>query len=87
MSKDITKKADEDLLNTLHQLVAKDLIERIQSGEASVQELSAAIRFLKDNEVVADIEVNEGIKMLEGTVMEIKKLPFDTDDEGEDDAE
>jgi len=84
MSKDITKKADEDLLNTLHQLVAKDLIERIQSGEASVQELSAAIRFLKDNEVVADIEVNEGVKMLEGTVMEIKELPFDTDEEEED---
>jgi len=79
-SKNITKRADEDLLNTLHQLIAKDLIARIQSGDASVQEVSAAIKFLKDNDVVADIEYNQPLKMLEQTV-DIKELPFDTEEE------
>ena len=80
---DTTKRADEELLNTLHQMVARDLINRIKSGEATVQELSAAIKYLKDNDVVADISYSKPLQQLEGTVMEVKELPFDEEDEDE----
>lgn len=71
-----TLKANEDLMNTLHQLVAKSLIERVQDIECTPQELSAAIKFLKDNEVVADITQNKPLQQLAGTVTEIPELPF-----------
>lgn len=74
-----TLKATEEMLNTLHQLVAKDLAKRISSGEATVQELSAAIKFLKDNEVIADITVSKPLKQLETVVENVGELPFDTE--------
>jgi hypothetical protein len=49
MPKKNTGRASEDLLATLHNAVASDLLGKIQSGEATAQELSAAIKFLKDN--------------------------------------
>ena len=78
------KKANEDELNLLHQLIAKDLIKKIKSGEATVQEIGAAIKFLKDNEVVADITTSPVLPQLENAVVTVGELPFDTD--GEEDA-
>ena len=78
-----TLKANEDLMNTLHQLVAKSLIERVQDIECTPQELSAAIKFLKDNEISADITSNTGLKQLEGTVNNIPELPFMEADDAE----
>lgn len=46
-------RATEDILAALHDAVAKDLLARVASGEASAQELSAAIKFLKDNGIEA----------------------------------
>lgn len=37
------------LLETLHNKVATELLNRIESGEATAAEFSAAIKFLKDN--------------------------------------
>ena len=76
-------KADEDLLNGLHQMVAQDLIRKIKSGEATVQELNAAIKFLKDNDVTADIAFNKPIHALEGAITEVGELPFIEEDEDE----
>lgn len=45
--------ASTDLLKSLHNAVAEDLLEKIQSGEATAAELSAAIKFLKDNGIEA----------------------------------
>lgn len=45
--------ATEDLLGQIHEAVASDLLRRIQSGEASPQELAQAIKFLKDNGIEA----------------------------------
>ena len=70
------RKANESELNTLHQMIAKDLIRRIRDGEATVQELSAAIRFLKDNEVVADITTNVPLRQLEEEITMPSELPF-----------
>jgi len=48
MSNEISKKLEE-----LHLDLAKDLLKRIKSGEASPGELNAARQFLKDNGVEA----------------------------------
>tara|TARA_R100000808_G_scaffold134_1_gene993 strand:+ start:23575 stop:23796 length:222 start_codon:yes stop_codon:yes gene_type:complete len=42
-------KSKEELLEQLHCLVAEELIDRIQTGEASAAELGVATKFLKDN--------------------------------------
>ena len=45
--------ASSDLLKQLHNAVAVDLLSKIQDGEATAAELSAAIKFLKDNGIEA----------------------------------
>lgn len=45
--------ATTDILATLHNAVAEDLLSKVLSGEASAQELNAAIKFLKDNGIEA----------------------------------
>lgn len=49
--------ATEELLGRLHEAVADDLLRKVESGEATIQEITAAIKFLKDNGIeVADVE-------------------------------
>ena len=76
-----TLKANEDLMNSLHQMVALDLIKRLSSGEATVQELSAAIKYLKDNNVTADITFSKPLQRLEQEVTPVGELPFIDEDE------
>lgn len=45
--------ASKDILAKLHNAVAEDLLSKILCGEASAQELNAAIKFLKDNGIEA----------------------------------
>lgn len=45
--------ASKDILAQLHNAVAEDLLHKVLSGEASAQELNAAIKFLKDNGIEA----------------------------------
>lgn len=45
--------ATTDILATLHNAVAEDLLGKVLGGEASAQELNAAIKFLKDNGIEA----------------------------------
>lgn len=45
--------ASEELLGRLHDAVAADLLQRVQSGGATPAELNAAIKFLKDNGIEA----------------------------------
>ena len=46
---------DQTVLDELHDTVAKDLLDRIKSGEASASELSVAVKFLKDNNATLDV--------------------------------
>ena len=78
-----TLKANEDLMNSLHQMVALDLIKRISSGEATIQEISAAIKYLKDNNVTADITFSKPLRQLEQEVTPVGELPFLDEDEDE----
>ena len=46
-------RASEDTLAALHDHVARKLIEKVLSGEATAAEMANAIRFLKDNGIEA----------------------------------
>ena len=45
------KKASEDAFNELHNLVTKELLDRIKSGEATTQDIKAAIEWLHKNDI------------------------------------
>lgn len=45
------KKATEDQFNELHNLVTKEFLARIKSGEASTADLKAACDWLKTNDI------------------------------------
>ena len=45
------KKATEDAFNELHNILTEELLTRIKSGEASTQDLKAAIDWLKQNDI------------------------------------
>ena len=45
------KKATEEEFNELHQLVTKEFLSRVKSGEATTQDLKAACDWLKSNDI------------------------------------
>ena len=45
------KKATEDQFNDLHNLVTKEFLSRIKSGEATTADLKAACDWLKTNDI------------------------------------
>ena len=45
------KKATEEQFNELHQLVTKEFLKRVKSGEATTQDLKAACDWLKSNDI------------------------------------
>jgi hypothetical protein len=67
--------ADKDIMASLHEEVALQLLSRIQAGEATPAELSVAVKFLKDNGIDASIDKNEPLSNL------AKTLPFTIESE------
>ena len=61
----------EHTLQELHEGVAKELLGRIQSGQASAAEITAAIKFLKDNGIDAHMTQDSPLENL------AKTLPFE----------
>jgi hypothetical protein len=53
-----------DLLGVLHEAVAKELLDRIRSGEASAADISNAIKMLKDNGIEARPDKNAALQSL-----------------------
>ena len=47
----MTKKATEDQFNELHNLVTKECLKRVKSGEATAHELKAACDWLVKNDI------------------------------------
>ena len=45
------KKATEEQFNELHQLVTKEFLTRVKSGQATTQDLKAACDWLKSNDI------------------------------------
>ena len=54
----MSKRATEENFNELHNLVTKEFLKRVKSGEASAHELKAACDWLKTNDVTG--VANEG---------------------------
>lgn len=77
MARKKSGRATEELLASLHNAVAQDLLKKVQSGEATAQELSAAIKFLKDNGIEAVREPGNALDDL------VKSLPEFDDFEDE----
>lgn len=47
----MNQRATEDKFNLLHQILTEELLARLQSGEASTQDLKAAIEWLHKNDI------------------------------------
>ena len=47
----MAKRATEDSFNELHNLITKEFLARIKSGEATTQDLKAACDWLKTNDI------------------------------------
>lgn len=72
----VKNRAKDEMLGDLHIAVAEDLLARVRSGEASPQELAAAIKFLANNKIE--------VVTVEGSAIDrlVKALPeFDDDDQ------
>lgn len=80
MSKPKVLKANEDVLNQIHSLVANNILKRLESGEVDASDIALAIKFLKDNNVQAELEFNSTVKQIQNEVVEVKKLPFPVTD-------
>lgn len=63
---------DKEILDQLHSSVAKELLQRVRSGEASASELAVAAKFLKDNGAVYDVIPTES-----PMASLLKALPFE----------
>lgn len=50
---------DNKILEELHESVAKELLAKVKSGEATASELSVATKFLKDNGAVNEVITTE----------------------------
>lgn len=68
-------KAKQDTLALLHEKVAKKLLEMVNNPDATAQDIAQAIKFLKDNNIQADPELNDAVGKLKEEV-DVLKLPF-----------
>ena len=80
--KDVLK-ANNDEMNELHQMVAQKLKRMLSDPECTVQDINAAIKFLKDNNVTADIEYSKPLQMLEQEVTPVGELQFIEEEDGD----
>lgn len=51
-------------LSLLHEGIAEELLARVQSGNASAAELTAAIKFLKDNGIDSHVKAGSPLANL-----------------------
>ena len=62
-------------LSDLHDALAKELLQRIKSGEAKAPDLAVAAKFLKDNEITAVPTNNNALSQL------LDSMPFPTEED------
>jgi len=46
-------KANTDLLEQIHELIAQDMLKRLQNGECEAKDWAVIVKFLKDNNIDA----------------------------------
>ena len=70
---EVTDRATEDKLGTLHGIVAEYLSLKLATGKATAAEVGAAITFLKNNSITADPATNAALANLKGTLANRKR--------------
>jgi hypothetical protein len=71
-------RANEEKLAELHAKVAESISKGLDDPEKELAYLGLALKFLKDNEIKADLEFNKTVKAIDSKVVDVKKLPFST---------
>lgn len=66
--------ASKEVLEALHSALADELKRRIETGEATAADLSAAIKFLKDNGVETIGAKNPNVTSLAGSMPNIADM-------------
>ncbi len=56
--------ATKDVLDQLHELVARELSNKIRTGEATSADMANALRMLKDNDITIIPEDNDSLDEL-----------------------
>lgn len=64
MAKKTRNSATEQELAELHREIARELKRRIQEGTATAADISAAIKFLKDNNISCPVEDNDDLRAI-----------------------
>jgi len=64
----------EEILQSLFDAVADDLLTKIKSGEAKPADLAVAVKFLKDNNITCLPTDGNSLEEL------MKSMPFSSDD-------
>ena len=67
----LMKRANEDQFDLLHNLLTTELINRIQSGEASTADLRAAADWLKHNDITGIAVDGSPLAGLAGLIPEL----------------
>lgn len=71
----MSKKASQEKLAELHAKVAEKILNMLDDEEKQAQGLVLAIKFLKDNNIQADPDLDEAINRINEKVNTLK-LPF-----------
>ena len=82
-----SNKANEDMLNALHHMVAIKLAQMLKEAEGEPDMMLRVLReargFLKDNEVSADIATNPVLPQIANAVVKVEELPFSIEETSE----
>ena len=74
------KKEKESILDVLHEALAKDLLVRVESGEATHHELKVVAEFLKQNNISSTTKDSKALKDLASNEIEADEeyvIPID----------
>lgn len=66
--------ASKSVMEELHALVARVLSERLEAGEATAADISAAIKFLKDNGIESQGDKNADIQRLSNSLPDLSEM-------------
>lgn len=71
-------KATVDKLDQLHNMVAQTLIEKLESGEAGAADINAAIKFLQNNGIEANITPESPLATLRTALPKFNDEEYDS---------
>ncbi len=67
----MSNRANEDLMDSLHQALASEMLTWIKSGDLTAQQASAIVKFLKDNDITGIPLEGSPLSALQGLLPEL----------------